>query len=100
MRDGQKMSEGKFTPGPWDAVYVPEIRSILIGTEDRQTAFARMQQFDGTPDDETQRANARLIVAAPDMYEALARAEAELPPGPTRDAVRTALAKAEAKSGS
>lgn len=65
------MSEAKHTPGPWEAVFVPELKSVLIGTADRQTAFARMEQFDGTPNDATQRANARLIAAAPAMYAAL-----------------------------
>ncbi len=60
-----------YTPGPWIAAYVGVEKAVLIGTADRSTAFARMEAFDGTPDADTQEANARLIAAAPELLEAL-----------------------------
>lgn len=59
------------TPGPWVAEYVGCEKAVLIGDADRVLAFAKMVQFDGTPDAETQAANARLIAAAPELLTTL-----------------------------
>ena len=66
------MSEAKFTPGPWKATYDSQLQALIqiYSTEahlpvavlpDRGTIEA-MSEIE---------ANANLIVAAPDMYEAL-----------------------------
>jgi hypothetical protein len=60
------------TPGPWKAMYVGCERATLIGTADGETAFARMEQFDGTPSHVEMAAIARLITAAPELLEIVA----------------------------
>lgn len=58
------MSNTKFTPGPWD-VYVGDDESIRIVTDERRICDVTIYL------DEVDGANAHLIAAAPDMYEAL-----------------------------
>lgn len=98
------MSETKFTPGPWRV----EI------TEDGSNGFAHKwpiilsetQQIVGTEglfsDIETDRANAALIAAAPDLYKALKMASEsagfQYMTYETRDAITAALAKARGES--
>lgn len=95
------MSETKFTPGPWEAVSFNG--NSLVVTElivNEKEAIALL----GTCGEKEQ-ANAHLIAAAPDMYEALEAAVSEYgkpggpwnvpsEPGTWIDKARAALAKA------
>lgn len=73
------MSEGKFTPGPWFYISGPALNGRYhaghadVGAED----FALVCEcYEG--DEDEQEANARLIAAAPELYEALRKAIANL----------------------
>ena len=96
----------KHTPGPWFAVdghHTPWTEALLIGTDpEGMEAVAHTTRGFGAP---TQWANARLIAAAPEMYEALERLEARAATGDLgpllRDeisAARRALYKARGES--
>lgn len=61
----------EHTPGPWIATYVGVEKAVLIGTEDRSTAFACMVRYGGEPGEATQEANAMLIAGAPMLLEAV-----------------------------
>lgn len=70
----------KFTPGPWRVTangYIASQGYVPIRTPFRSDAF---QEGPGRSDhsEDTLEANARLIAAAPEMYEALAAIEAVL----------------------
>jgi hypothetical protein len=89
---GTEKSEVKWSPGPWWVVVDEnEVMSSNGGNiADCWSAFA------GIDDDEAT-ANAHLIAAAPDLYEALAEAADPLSGylcGPALDRARAALAKA------
>lgn len=62
------MSETKFTPGPWEA------GGTLIGVG----KITIRQHLDGSRKADELEANARLISAAPDMYEALKHALSDM----------------------
>lgn len=72
-----------FTPGPWKVEversnYIGGTSSVLICCTDREfpdSQLARVSIMDGLGERE---ANARLIAAAPDLYEALAIERARL----------------------
>lgn len=76
------MSEHNWTPGPW--VIDPEISTAEVCTiygvpEDERTNYqgwahvrGELGHWDASPDEEM--ANAHLIAAAPELYEALAEA--------------------------
>jgi hypothetical protein len=91
------MSKAAFTPGPWDTDGYN-----LVGVPDALAIQISMRAAGGDGSEDEYRANARLIAAAPDMYEALKAAlnylentESEL--GMTLDsakAARAAIAKA------
>ncbi len=88
---------GKHTPGPW---VLKDARRLLRG--DKETDYGRAEFFD-----QELEANARLIAAAPDMLEALRKANYSLAwhvetqgNGAGMDAfyldvIRAAIAKAE-----
>lgn len=58
---------GAWTPGPWEAVYLPGSRCHRIRTaDDRSIAYTRQWR-----DDREDAPNAALIAAAPDLYAAL-----------------------------
>ena len=65
------MSE-KFTPGPWTATYDSQLQALIeiYNTEDRIMVAVLPDRgtVEAMPEIE---ANANLIAAAPDMYEAL-----------------------------
>ena len=66
------MSEVKFTPGPWKAKYDPQLRAAIeiYNTEDRVMVAVLPDR--GTIEAMSEiEANANLIAAAPDLYEAL-----------------------------
>ena len=66
------MSESKHTPGPWTAKYDPQLRALIqiYSTEDRILVAVLPDR--GTVEAMSEiEANANLIAAAPDMYEAL-----------------------------
>lgn len=61
--------EQKFTPGPW--VHAPyEVRGYLILKDNLPLAHVKMSSYMLIGED---KANARLIAAAPEMLEALNR---------------------------
>ena len=66
------MSEAKFTPGPWKATYDSQLQAAIeiYNTEDRIMVAVLPDRgtVEAMPEIE---ANANLIAAAPDMYEAL-----------------------------
>lgn len=67
-----KMSEPKFTKGPWTAKYDPQLQALIeiYNTEDRVMVAVLPDR--GTIEAMSEiEANANLIAAAPDMYEAL-----------------------------
>lgn len=74
------MKEVKFTPGPWIAWFCGTVRSswFEVKTADEKTRICKLKkELSGA-------ANAHLIAAAPDMYEALEAAILEYgkPGGP------------------
>lgn len=90
------MSESKHTPGPW---MQDEDRPYDILLDDRAgenvTPLVACVFADNTDEAQWQ-ADARLIAAAPEMYEALLHAQANMPhPDQMIDA---AIAKAEGRS--
>ena len=66
------MSEPKFTKGPWKATYDSQLQAAIeiYNTEDRVIVAVLPDRgtIEAMPEIE---ANANLIAAAPDMYEAL-----------------------------
>ena len=66
------MSEPKFTKGPWTATYDSQLRALIeiYSIEDRILVAVLPDRgtVEAMPEIE---ANANLIAAAPDMYEAL-----------------------------
>ena len=66
------MSEPKFTKGPWKATYDSQLQAAIeiYNTEDRVMVAVLPDRgtIEAMPEIE---ANANLIAAAPDMYEAL-----------------------------
>ena len=94
------MSAPKWTPGPW-GVGVPNDKTYAdIGIHSSEWVIADMCK-DVCKLTVNQRANARLIAAAPDLYEALVlaedRIESERSPGewdPLLREIRAAIAKA------
>ena len=74
------MKKPKFTPGPWKAGKNPFTTTILDGHEGKaiypkesnyHIAWANAENSNGDLDIETALANARLIAAAPELYDAL-----------------------------
>lgn len=73
------MSEAKFTEGPWqsqgdfDMESVCRIIGAIDGPDDGRFHYKLVCEIDpdGSQDTAEQYANARLIAAAPDLYEAL-----------------------------
>lgn len=110
----------KFTPGPWAVFEHRDHSGLEVGPPYSDTEYngalkgnvkdvctiRSLERF--SPTDE-QRANARLIAAAPELLALLVEMESELQPGPTggndyHDAwqvfgekIRSAIAKAEGK---
>jgi len=69
------MSETKFTPGPWevrldDSTFGPKLEIHQEGAENRVPICERDLGFNDDVDEES-KANAHLIAAAPEMYEAI-----------------------------
>ena len=73
--------ETKFTPGPWKAGKNPYMTTVLDGHEGKaiymdepndphHIAWANAENTEGELDIETALANATLIAAAPELYEA------------------------------
>lgn len=77
------MSEAKFTPGPWYHGPMPEEpEGTYILAPDGDTASPWVvaeivwgPDSQGFPDGEEERANAALISSAPDLFDALCKAE-------------------------
>lgn len=70
------MSEAKHTPGPWSIVRYGDGSSLVIHSdEDNRVCFMATASQDRPSSHASIRANARLIVAAPAMFEALKDAE-------------------------
>lgn len=117
--------KAKFTPGPWSAnfahdnsgtVYAWHIAAPEFGSSRPICSYSRISEVsdevsEGSPrPSDEDRANANLIAAAPDLYEALKAAEGHLaetlsdarwhPIGkcPVLELVRAALSKAEGAS--
>lgn len=78
------MSETKFTPGPWEVnpkLYTGQDGGkhgyFEIAANRGMFWIARVLGFSAGEDIEQFKANARLIAAAPDMYEALKKLKSE-----------------------
>ncbi len=69
FKKGMKMSEPKFTPGPWSILFSDKTKVVLekggvaIFVADTYSGFVRSK--------EEQEANATLIAVAPEMHEEL-----------------------------
>ena len=89
-----------FTPGPWafdddDELVVSAVSATMIARAFSSADFPCLEDDERDAVEAECRANASLIAAAPELYEALAlvcRTEVML--GGTRDAALAALAKA------
>ena len=113
------MSETKWTPGPWHVADDHHVRAVLDVRDSDGWDVAKLYSARGDVDtrdssgvwrdDPVRIANARLIAAAPELYEALVRLEAELvedkygenyEPSPFENLAiaRAALAKARGES--
>lgn len=94
------MSERAWTPGPWrtNEKLARQVVGILQGDTGQHLAVVAGPKHDGPDEYE---ANARLIAAAPDLYEALAACLEWIAdsngPFPV-EAADAALAKAEGRS--
>ena len=92
-----------YTPGPWTIAHDTNIFGSVPGYGRRLVANAGGHSSNVTDETETNRANARLIAAAPELLEALKEFEAHYPAGinPYLDAAaamaRIAIAKAEGR---
>jgi hypothetical protein len=94
------MSETKWTPGEWAV----EIEMMGHGGDDQWITISSGETIIATykttyveyPEDAENEANARLIAAAPELYEALLEARAYVPEhhGPITHKINSALAKA------
>ena len=86
------MTEPKFTPGPWSINEWPQAASdIAIGAVGTPL-IARVPLRDVSINE--QKANANLIAAAPDLFNALLVAEESVGDLDSLEIVRAALAKA------
>lgn len=90
-----------FTPGPWAVLYNPMGVDYVVGDD---CTICSMPGWDADYEDE-ELANARLISAAPDLYEALKELidmdvayQRGQKVSDAVDKARAALAKAEGKS--
>jgi hypothetical protein len=92
----KRVTETKFTPGPWFAVdghHTPWTDAIAIGTDPQALeAVAHTTRGFGV---EMQWANARLIAAAPDLYYALKAFDERGYTQAVGDIIKSALAKVE-----
>lgn len=101
------MNESKFTPGPWEVVgpFNDRIYHEPTDTVVAQAWYPGASSKSPSPAD-TMQANARLIAAAPEMYEELKAIEALLSDPRTGKAgasgsinlARSVLSKAEGKT--
>lgn len=99
------MSETKWTPGPW--TLLPEecgkdyirIRGTVWGGR-YKISNVITPTYDGVPDRELTetRANAHLIAAAPELYEALEYVIKQIPEFGTVPGIAEAMAKARGES--
>lgn len=92
------MSDTKFTPGPWS--FVPSIPEEGVECFWIENGVQQITSING-PQNDGQEANARLIAAAPDLFEALRMIAARdahrgtvLLDVEEMDVVRAAIAKA------
>lgn len=85
----------KFTKGPWHVSDPNDHKNADIGISDGVFVLADMTN-DIAENGYDQKANAKVMAAAPDLYEAL-QAMLEFPnAGPSHDMARAALSKATA----
>lgn len=66
------MTDTKFTPGPWEVKEEGE-KWLWVGPASWVKRICRVVLYNGTERED--KANAHLIAAAPDLYDALERAE-------------------------
>lgn len=72
------MSEAKFTPAPWDSTALSRHKTIVIEYNPDFTQAGGRVVANVTGRDDEGVANAHLIAAAPDLYEALEKLCIEL----------------------
>ncbi len=75
------MSKPPFTPGPWhagDNHGCRQIKAKKSGEHKQGQWYYEVACTPGLSDDDEDKANARLIAAAPDLYEALREAHGVL----------------------
>jgi hypothetical protein len=68
-----------FTSGPWEVVTNRYGEHVLVATDTDENIFL-LDDTEAGHDHDVYTANAHLIAAAPELYEALVAAEAELFP--------------------
>lgn len=95
------MTETKFTPGPWQT-HISEVRGDLCVISERAWICGEILNRVRSIPEEEARANAHLIAAAPDVYEALEAAANSagfqyMWPN-TRSKIEAALAKARGEA--
>lgn len=94
------MADVKFTPGDWSE-HDGVISAVTTSDAGRMTRWVASLIDCKPPVDGELEANAHLIAASPDLYEALkdcVQALSHTEAGPRIDAARAALAKAEGQS--
>lgn len=67
------MNEPKFTPGPWECFYKSKYKEWHVSVPEPYCSMRRALFPDGVPTLNPE-ADARLIAAAPEMYECLQEA--------------------------
>lgn len=89
------MSKPKFTPGPWRVNY-SDIQAKDYDSSEFNLTVARINAFSASREEQLEEiANAALIAAAPEMYEALENILAYLNQDPTAGDVTYAVSKVE-----
>lgn len=95
------MSKPDWTPGPWVVGSINDTAVFRVGADQVRYTIAVAVGDHTEPDSwPAARATARLIAAAPDLYEALRELLNALPSATTNPAIKTAraaIAKAEGR---
>lgn len=92
------MSELKATPGPWHVVHNGAYREINLGDCECSPSIAQVCPSQFLENGDNEEANAHLIAAAPELYEALLLAKSWLEGWASADAELATIEEALAKA--